>query len=120
MDMIPDIPRRYLRDLMDRLYREAADRVNKTLPYEFRILYDPQELWERLAAEGQHDLIATLHHVERETPGFGTVVVPDRGFSEDDVTHNMVLDWLMVHGVLPFNPGLLEARMREALHPCEA
>jgi len=113
---VGDVFERHLRDLMERLYHEAAARLNKTLPAHLRVTYDPQALWDRLAGEGRWDVITTLRHVEEETPGYGTVVVPELGFSEDDVTHNMVVDYLMVHGVLPLNPGLLISRMREDAH----
>ncbi len=51
-------------------------------------------LWEMLLAEGQHDLIEKLRRVEREEGGFGTIVVPEGGFSDNKETHDMVVAWL--------------------------
>ena len=64
-----------------------------------------KDIWERLTLEGNHDLIAKLHYVEQGEAGFGTIVVPVEGFSEDDDTHNAVLDWLREHNVNILNPG---------------
>jgi hypothetical protein len=78
------------------------------------------ELWNRLAIEGNHDLIAKLAFVERREPGFGVVIVPPRGFSENDETHNAVLDFLRDDlGVEVVNPALEKTRLRRALHGWE-
>jgi hypothetical protein len=72
-------------------------------------------VWELLAAEGNFELIGTLRHVEQGTQGFGTIAVPREGFSENDITHNAVLDWLRLRGVQTVNPSLEETRMERAL-----
>lgn len=74
-------------------------------------------LWGRLVMEEKHDLIEKLSKAERREPGYGTIVVTKQGFSEDDTTHNMVIEFLEANGINTFNPGLLEARMERALHP---
>jgi len=73
------------------------------------------ELWSRLALEGNHILISTLRRAERHEPGYGTIIVKREGFSPDDDTHNMVLDFLRQHGVNILNPGVEIAKIRSAL-----
>lgn len=73
-------------------------------------------LWERLAEEGNFELIEKLRRVEKREPGYGTIVVPYEGFSEDDETHNLVLDWLEEHRVNILNIGLERARLEQALY----
>ena len=68
--------------------------------------------WTALVAEGNHDLIAKLKRAVDGEPGFGTIIVDEKGFSENDDTHNAVLDWLKDKGVnildVPFEVGNLE------------
>jgi hypothetical protein len=68
--------------------------------------------WVALVAEGNHGLISKLKRAVDGEPGFGTVVVNSKGFSENDETHNMVLDWLREKGVhvldVPYEIGNLE------------
>ena len=74
------------------------------------------DLWVRLAIEDRHDLIKKLNRAERREEGFETIVVPKEGFSDDDSTHNMVLDWLEEHEINVLNVGK-EIRLCEvALH----
>jgi len=75
-----------------------------------------EDLWVRLTLEKNDALIAKLRHVEAKTPGFGTVVVPKEGYSEDPTTHNMVLDWLHTHGVRTFNPSLEIYKLERSLY----
>ncbi len=63
-----------------------------------------QEIWTALTLEGNHTLINLLHRVEKNEPGYGTIVVPRSGFSPNDDTHNMVLRWLKGRGVNILNP----------------
>ena len=100
---------------LDRLYSDANKQVPKYQPP----AYTPT-LWELLALEGRHDLLSTIHHVELKTPGYGTVVVPEEGFSENTDTHNMVLDYLRIQGVMTLNVGAVVARLQSALHPSMA
>ena len=72
-------------------------------------------LWERLAAEGKFELINKLRRVEQKEPGYGTIVVPKTGFSDDDKTHNLVLDWLECQGVNIMNTRIEIARLKNAL-----
>lgn len=73
-------------------------------------------LWDRLIDEGQFHLIRKLRRVEMGEEGFQTIVVPPEGFSEDDRTHNLVVDWLEERGVNVLNVGLEKARLEMALH----
>ena len=76
---------------------------------------DVNELWSRLALEGNCELIKKLQRAERREPGYSTIVVKREGFSEDDETHNMVLRFLRQIGVEIFNPGIEIARLERAL-----
>ena len=78
-------------------------------------LVDINDLWSRLTGEGRFELIKRLRRAEDREPGFTTVVVRAEGFSDDDVTHNLVLKYLRQLGVNIFNPGLLTARLKRAL-----
>jgi hypothetical protein len=68
-------------------------------------------VWDRLASQGNYALLEKLHYVELEIPGFSTVVVPAKGFSDDPETHNAVLAWLREHHVNIHNPSLMIARL---------
>jgi len=72
-------------------------------------------LWEKLALEGNFKLIEKLRKVERGELGYGTIVVPEKGFSESDKTHNTVLNWLEERNINILNPGLEKARLKYAL-----
>lgn len=76
---------------------------------------DVNVLWSRLAVEGNFELIKKLNRAERREPGFGTLVVRKEGFSNNDGTHNMVLNFLRQIGVNIFNPGLEITRLKRAL-----
>lgn len=80
-----------------------------------RIQFEPKSLWDKLAGEGNYTLIDKLKHVENNDPGFGTIVVPKKGFSEKDDTHNDVLKWLKEQNINILNVGLSVARMEQAL-----
>ena len=73
------------------------------------------DIWGSLVFEGNHDLIRKLHRVEKDEPGFGTIVVPREGFSSNDETHNMVIRWLKSHNVNILNPFNEEANLEYAL-----
>lgn len=73
-------------------------------------------LWARLAGEGRLEVLEKLQHVERSDAGYGTIVVPAKGFSDSDRTHNCVIEWLRKKNVNVLNIRVLEARMELALH----
>jgi 5,10-methylenetetrahydrofolate reductase len=77
------------------------------------------QLWTTLALENNTNLISRLHRAERREPGFNVIAVPKNGFSENDETHNAVLDWLQSHEILVLNPRIEAERMRLALQPNE-
>lgn len=76
---------------------------------------DSVSLWDTLASEGNIDLINKLVRVSNREEGFGTIIVPKKGFSEEDDTHNAVLDWLKNNDVNVVNPRLSIAKLKEAL-----
>lgn len=92
--------------LIDTIDQVATERFSKD-----------EDLWSILWLDNKFDLIKKLQHVEYGTPGFGSIVVPLEGFSENDAVHNLVLRWLEERGVNVVNVGLVEARLRSALHP---
>lgn len=77
--------------------------------------YKDATLWARLSLEGRFDVIDKLRHVKSGEGGFGSIVVPEGGFSEDDVTHNMVLDYLREHDVNIVNTRLITENLRRSL-----
>ena len=77
---------------------------------------DVGELWSRLTVEGNFELLSRLRRAECREPGFCTIVVGKTGFSEDDETHNMVIDFLKQIDVHVFNPGLEATKLEMALH----
>lgn len=74
-----------------------------------------QTLWNRIVGEGNLELLSRLNRVEKREAGYATIVVPKEGFSDNDDTHNMVLDWLEARGVNVLNIGLSITRMKYAL-----
>ena len=74
------------------------------------------ELWVKLTLEGRFDLIQRLNRIERKEIGYNTIIVPPEGFSDDDRTHNMVLDWLEQQDANVVNVGLEISRWETALH----
>jgi hypothetical protein len=78
---------------------------------------EDETVWGLLAAEGNFTLIEKLRYAQLGEDGFGTIVVPLSGFSPNDASHNLVLEWLKVHNINICNPRLEEARMERALHP---
>ena len=55
--------------------------------------------WPDLVAEGNFELIDRLQKAERKEPGFCTVVITKKGFSDSDIIHNKVLNWLRVRKI---------------------
>ena len=77
-----------------------------------------EKLWTRLASEGNFDLINKLHRAEQHEPGFETIVVKKEGFSDNDTTHNMVLQFLRERKINIVNPILEKARLRLIAKEC--
>jgi hypothetical protein len=69
-----------------------------------------------LTLEGNFALIKKLHRIERKELGYGTIVVPAEGFSEDDDVHNLIIDWLNLLGVNIFNVQNEIANLELALY----
>jgi hypothetical protein len=55
------------------------------------------ELWDRLVEEKNFELIDRLHKIENRVPGYTSIVITQNGFSTNDETHNMVIQWLKRH-----------------------
>jgi hypothetical protein len=79
-------------------------------------LIEPRDVWARLTEEGNHDLIKTLHRIERKDPGYSTIVTHKEGWSNNDATHNAVLSWLRAHDVNILNVGKEVECLTRALH----
>ena len=86
---------------LKRLLGDLDSKIESVCHVEFT----PRNLCDMLMANGYWDVIERLKHVEKGTPGYGTVVITDKGFSDDDDTHNAVLGWLNEKKVHIFNPG---------------
>jgi hypothetical protein len=52
------------------------------------------DLWTRLLCINKYDLIQLLRNVEKQTPGFTTIIVPSSGFVPDPVLNDLILKWL--------------------------
>lgn len=102
-------------DLWDEFYRYMKDAYQNQETN--RTHYEQKSLWDMLASDRKFDLIEKLKHVEDQEGGYMSIVVPPEGYSENDDTHNAVLDWLQDHGVNIINVNLSVERMRRALHP---
>lgn len=72
-------------------------------------------LWRRLTEENNFELIDKLTKVEKKEVGFGTIIVPKNGFSKDDKTHNLVLEWLKERDVNVLNVDLEVFKLEKAL-----
>lgn len=99
--------------------RKALERLLRDIdhgPEVPRACYQPVNLWDRLAAEGNWPLIEKLRMVEEEVGGYGTVVCPPKGFSDNDETHNAVVDWLQLRNVNVVCPDSLIKRLFMSLH----
>lgn len=83
------------------------------LPY---LPMSPNQLWAQLALEGNTTLLFKLHHAENKEPGYTVIVVPKEGFSDNDDTHNAVIEWLKSHEILALNTRCEIGRMEHALH----
>lgn len=73
------------------------------------------DVWEMLLTEGNHDLIEKLRRVERGEGGFGTIVVPPGGFSKNEKTHQLVIDWLSEKDVNILDVEREKSELRKAL-----
>lgn len=78
--------------------------------------YQPKTLWDRLAAEGHHALIEKLHRAEKKDPGYNVLLVPTEGYSDDDITHNAIVDWIKEKDILSLNVTHEIACLDKALH----
>ena len=57
-------------------------------------IYKTDKVWSALIDEGNFDWIEKLAHVEKKTPGFGTIVIPQNGISFNPNTNERVIKWL--------------------------
>ena len=62
------------------------------------------DIWIALALEGNTSLIRLLNRIEKNEPGFNTVIIPRSGFSSDDDVHNAVLAWPKANDVNVWSP----------------
>ena len=76
-----------------------------------------EDLWKTLIEDGKNELIRFLQHVENKEAGYGSVVVPEKGFSDKDGVHNMVLDWLRDRDINIVNVGHEVACLERSLYP---
>ncbi len=105
----------YPEDILE-MFLKLLDACDAHYPYN-EADYQPRNLWDRLAAEGNTELIAILQRLERHEPGFEWLVVLPKGFSEDDHTHNAVLHWARDNGIRLINNHIESTRLERSLHP---
>ena len=72
-------------------------------------------MWDRLAAEGKYDLISKLRKTEKGEPGYRTVIIPERGWSEDAETNDAILKWLKSLRVNVWSPTQETEELQKAL-----
>jgi len=53
-----------------------------------------KNIWRTLASESKFDIIEKLKRIERNESGYSTIIVPKNGFSENEETHELILEWL--------------------------
>lgn len=99
--------------LIELLYAKESFETIKIRPG--RVIRIRRSMWDRLEAEGNHSLIAKLKAVERKEAGYGTIVVPEGGFSKDTDTHEEVMQWLRERHVSILNPAALIKEMKRTL-----
>jgi len=75
-----------------------------------------KDIWRRLACESKHELIKILKRVEKEEGGYGTIIVPPDGFSCDEITHNLIINWLENKGVNVYSVENEVEKLKDALN----
>lgn len=66
-------------------------------------------LWNTLVEAQEFALLERLREIEKQ--GYGTIIMPSKGFSKDDTINNMVIDWLRLKDILVYSP---ESEIMEA------
>jgi hypothetical protein len=74
-----------------------------------------QDLWIKLSALGYFDLVQKLRHVERQTSGYNTIIVPPTGFVHDPKLNDSVIKWLRHKHVNVFDVNKRVKEMAESL-----
>jgi hypothetical protein len=87
----------------------------KEEPYR-RAQYRVKTVWDRLAAENKHELIAKLRRVENGKAGYGTIIVPAGGWSKNESTTDAVMAWLKVRDINVYSPAKEIVELEQALH----
>lgn len=90
----------------------GKDRVMKVI----RVSHAPEKtVWDIIASEGKYDLIHRLQRVECGEPGYGTMIVPEGGWSNNAETNNRVINWLKDHRVNVWSPTQEIEELEQAL-----
>ena len=79
--------------------------------------YQPKDLWDHLTADGKLDLVSRLQRIQNHEDCFEWLVVPKEGFSEDDTTHNAVIDWAHLNNIRLINMTKEITELELSLHP---
>ena len=53
-----------------------------------------EQLWAILIEKDKNNLVKVLQRVESKEAGYGSIVVPEKGFTNDDKINAMILSWL--------------------------
>jgi len=91
------------------LFRYKDTKINIKVPTDI--------LWQTLIEDGRNELVTLLQHVENREPGYGSIIVPNNGFSDSDTIHNMVLDWLHERDINVVNVAHEITCLERSLHP---
>ena len=102
-------------DLLE-LFLKLLDACSEHLSYP-EADYQPKDVWDMLAAEGNCELISRMQRIEKKELGFEWLVITQKGFSNDDLTHNAVIQWALDNNVRLINNHAEATQLHDALHP---
>lgn len=109
-----------LKELLRAILQELLSNNNETLTNPETLpetLTTDQDPWILLAAEGNDKTLRLLQKVEQKQPGYSTIIIGPNGFSENDDTHNAVLNWLRDRNVMVYSPQNEIYHLNKSLHP---
>lgn len=76
----------------------------------------PPDPYDALIEEGNLALIDKLARAAKGEPGYQTVIVPRKGFSNNDRTHNRVIRWMKAYNIHYLDLIHEVENMKRALH----
>jgi len=62
-------------------------------------IYKSDEIWSSLVLEQNFALLDKLQRIEKNEPGFGTIIIPKDGFSKNETLNKQIIAWLKRHKI---------------------